>query len=239
MSALRDAMLDPGELRLALEAWADKYSSRIDSGLTDAWPDMEDRLQALIRKLSVKELALGPGKDFEQKVRQAIENWARRHAQPIIDDASAEYQALVLAAVQLCDPNAPAGVDAAGSLEAKDLLGPLEVLGGVLGIGGAIIFGIAATTKWLIIPILVFHWPLLIAGLLVGGVLLVLGVTDLATIRSKLAARFQEMLLPKIKEALIGEGYVHDGKEIPSIRRQMKDAIEHAAAAAVAVLRKA
>jgi hypothetical protein len=46
------------------------------------------------------------------------------------------------------------------------------------------------------------------------------------------------MLLPKIKEALIGEGYEHDGKKIPSIRRQMKEAVEQAADAALRALRE-
>jgi hypothetical protein len=56
---------------VAISRWADKFTTRLELELTNAWPDLADRLEEAVASLSKYELALGPGEEFQ--IRRFLE----------------------------------------------------------------------------------------------------------------------------------------------------------------------
>src|SRR5262245_18833571 len=76
----------------AITRWSHKYTAEFEQRLTDAWPDLEDRLEKAVASLGIARLARGGGKGFAEKVIQPnIDAWLERHVQPVIADATAEF----------------------------------------------------------------------------------------------------------------------------------------------------
>jgi hypothetical protein len=98
--------------------------------------------------------------------------------------------------------------------------------------GGTVPTAVATVTTWFIFTTVVVNWPLLIAGLTVGVVLSWIGVANLANLRRDLQSRFQERLLPHLREAVVGSGVQNQGRTIPSIKSQLQQQVRGQAAAA-------
>jgi hypothetical protein len=67
--------------------------------------------------------------------------------------------------------------------------------------------------------------PLLVVGLAVGGVLVATGVWNGARLRSVIAGRFADTILPVVREALIGSGYGDGAEHKPSVLWQLEQTI--------------
>jgi hypothetical protein len=100
---------------------------------------------------------------------------------------------------------------------------------------GAAVAGIMLSIGAFLGIFITISWPLLIGGLVVGGVLSGLGVWKFATLKQRLAERFARVFLPKIKDALIGAGYRSGRQDHPSLREQL---INHIMTTAAAVERE-
>lgn len=117
-------------------------------------------------------------------------------------------------------------------LTAGDVLGGLSLPGGVLLGGGATWLAVASVTQFLIFTTVVVNWPLLMLGLAAAALLIVFGGHKMADLHRKLSERFESNLLPRLREALVGAGAVHEGNPVPSLRAQLQTAIRQAAAQA-------
>jgi hypothetical protein len=89
-----------------------------------------------------------------------------------------------------------------------------------------VILGISKAMAWIVFLVIVVNWPLVIAGVVVGVVLVAFGAHGMLSLKAKLRDRFRDKLLPKIKEAILGEFFDLDGKKVPSLRIQLKNMIE-------------
>jgi hypothetical protein len=221
------------EKEVALARWADRYTSRFDQELTNAWPDLAERLREAVASLSWVELSLGPGKDFQEKrIQPAVESWVERYVQPIIEEADRELRELLPQASEPIKNDARADVPAEGALYLTDVLRGLALPGGVVVGGGTLAVAITTVTTWLIFTTVVVNWPLLIAGLAVAVALSWFGVVSLSGLPKELQERFQKKLLPGIREALVGKGVEHKGERIPSLKDQLVLQVRETAEAA-------
>jgi hypothetical protein len=218
------------EKRVALSRWADRYTSRFDQDLTNAWPDLAERLREAVASLSWIELSLGPGKDFQKdRIKPAVEGWVKQHVQPIIDAADRELRELLPQASDPIQADTQADVPAEGALYVTDVLRGLAFPGGVLVGGGALAVAVTTATTWLIFTTVVVNWPLLIAGLAIGAALSWFGVVSLAGLPKELQERFRQKLLPGVREALVGKGVEHKGERIPSLKDQLVHGVRETA----------
>jgi hypothetical protein len=228
--------LDPlllHERKMAIACWADKYTARFDQEVTKAWPDMKDRLESIIAGMSWSELAFGPGKGFgEQAIEPTVKAWVETHVQPILDDAVRDLRDCTRQDLADVTPGAPSGTDERGALQSLDVLKGLALPAGALVASGAVVAAIVTTTKLLIFTTIVVHWPLLITGLIIGGILSLFGGQHLAKLKQTLQSRFREGLLPKIRESLIGDGVEREGQWVPSLKDQLKTKVKDTADAA-------
>ena len=219
--------MNPNEIRIAIQAWAAKYHARIDRDVTTAWPDLELRLRNLVDNMSFKELVLGPGSDFQNdRLKPMVENWAHNHISPIVEDAEKDLRNIYLS-VQELDLNSH-GVPGewGGTLSFRDIWAPGAAVGGVVVGVAAVVGGISKVAVWIVLSALVVNWYLVIAGVVVGVFLFALGFHGTLGLKAELRDRFRDKLLPKIKEAILGEAFNLDGKQVLSLRRQLKCMIE-------------
>jgi hypothetical protein len=219
--------------RVALARWADRYTARFDQELTNAWPDLAERLRQAVALLSWVELSLGPGKDFQEKrIQPAVQSWVERHVTGIIEEANRELHGILPQESEPIKGGSQADVPAEGALYLTDVLRGLALPGGVLVGGGALAVAVTTATTWLIFTTVVVNWPLLIAGLAVGVALSWFGVVSLAGLPKELQERFQKKLLPGIREALVGKGVEYKGERIPSLKDQLVHGVRETAEAA-------
>ncbi len=218
------------ERRVELARWADTYTARIDQELTNAWPDLADRLEGAVAELSWSELAFGPGQGFRQKqVGAAVERWVERHVLPVVEAARCDLQKLLPGGQGPATGSVPTAVDGRGGLGALDVLKGLALPGGVLVGGGAVAAAVVTTTQLLVLTTVAVNWPLLIGGLLAGAALSWFGVASLAGLKEELRRRFRERLLPAVREALVGAGAEHEGEWVPSLKEQLDQQVRHIA----------
>jgi hypothetical protein len=219
--------MDRQELELVIVGWANKYSARIDHDLNNGWPDLELRLRDLVDEMSLKELTLGPGSDFQDnRLDPMIQSWTDRHVTPILEDAEKELRKIYESIQVLHVDSHVVPGEWKGMLSFGDLTGPGAVAAGA-GVGvAAVVIGISKATSWIIFTVIVVNWYLVIAGVVLGVILIALGAHGMLGLKAKLRDRFREALVPKIKEVILGESFKHGGKEMLSVRRQMKEIIE-------------
>jgi hypothetical protein len=221
------------EKKVALEAWADRYTTAFDQTLTTAWPDLADRLEQGISTLTLYELATGPGKPFKEgSIRPAVEAWVERHVKRLREKAESEFRNIVEAEAEPLPDDVPGDVDVGGTLEPTDVVKGLALPGGLLLGGGAVGVAITSTTTWLVFTTVVVSWPLLIGGLALGLLLSGFGVYNLSRLKQGLQDRFRKRLLPAIENAVIGTGIEHEGKHVASLKDQLIHEVKHAAAEA-------
>jgi hypothetical protein len=221
------------EKKVALDGWADRYTTAFDQTLTTAWPDLADRLQQGISTLTLYELATGPGKPFKDRcIRPAVKAWVERHVKPLTDKARSEFRNIVHAEAEPLPDDVPGDVDAGGTLEPTDVVKGLALPGGVVLGGGALVGAITTTTTWLVFATVVVSWPLLVGGLALGLILSAFGVYNLSRLKQDLQDRFRKRLLPAIENAVIGTGIEHEGKHVASLKDQLIHQVKHAAAEA-------
>jgi hypothetical protein len=217
--------------KVALDRWADTYTARFDQALTNAWPDLVDRLERCIAGLSWYELSFGPGEPFRQCIKRAVQDWVERHVQPLLAKASEDFRDCVLMDPEEMRTDASVSAEIEGMLGITDIMKVLMLPIGPTVAGAAVATAITTATTWLIFTTVVVSWPLLIGGLVVGGALALFGVYSLARLKSDLQGRFRQRLLPRIESAVLGGGVTHEGKHIPSLRDQLIRAVEEAAKA--------
>jgi len=217
------------EARLALQGWADKYRSRIDKDLHDGWPDLKDRIQDAVGRLSWKELATGPGSDFQkERLNPAVEAWVSHYVEPIIEDAAREFQTLACDIEQSLSASPAGNQKALSGLSSIDVLEALTLPMGATVAGVAVVAAIGKVTTLIIFTSIIVKWPLLIAGLIVGGVLIAVGALRLATLKDRLRGRIERHLLPQIKDAIVGNGVVQGGRHEPSLRQKLTAGVDGA-----------
>ena len=108
------------------------------------------------------------------------------------------------------------------SLPANVLAPLVAIIAGIGTMVAGVVFGIS-TFLWFFTMI---NWPVLIGGLVVGGALSLLGVVKLTQIKRQIVSRFTKIFLPKIQNALIGNGYMQEKKTYPSLSKQLQESIE-------------
>jgi hypothetical protein len=222
-----------GPAGVALSRWVDRYTTRIDQELTNAWPDLADRLDEQIAQLSLSELALGPGEDFQRtRVEPVVRRWVERHVLPILEDAERELREIIHAEAGFSVGDVCLHDRVGGALKAADVLKGLALPGGVLLGGGAVGVAIATTTQLLVLTTVAVNWPLLVAGLLAGAALSWLGAGSLARLRQRLSERCETRLRGPIREALVGQGVRRGNETVPSLRDRLVQQVRDAAAAA-------
>jgi hypothetical protein len=226
---------DPREAKkVAIARWADKYTARFDQALTDAWPDLESRLHESIAKLSSYELMAGPGKGFQAKcIDPAVAGWIERHVQPVIEDAGKEFREKIQGEPGMLQSAFHADAPGERVLHTGDVLIGLALPAGLLMSGGSVTAAIATTTKLLIFTTVVVNWPLLIGGLIAGTVFCLIGTVSLAGLKGRMRERFENRLMPHLKNAVVGEGIVYRGEHIPSLKDQLKPQVRDVAARAL------
>jgi hypothetical protein len=221
------------ERRVAVARWADRYTARFDQGLTDAWPDLADRLRQQVAALSWYELTAGPGPEFRDKrIQPAVQAWVERHVRPIIEDADRDFPETALPERGDLRGGVQADAPSDGALCATDVLKGMALPGGVLVGGGAVVMAITTATTWFVFTTMAVNWPLLIAGLLIGAALSWFGVVRVSGLGTELQRRFEDKLLPPLREAVIGAGAEREGKRVPSLKDQLKQQVRDRAEAA-------
>jgi hypothetical protein len=220
------------ERRVAIDRWADTYTARLDQELTTAWHDLAHRLEQGIANLSWSELAFGPGEGFQRHCQGDVQQWVERHVTPIIDKACEELHNLLGKDVGRLEGNTPGHFRSGGNLKAMDVVKGLALPGGVLIGGTAVSAAIVTTTKLLILTTVIVDWPLLIGGLIGGGILALFGGSQLARLREELRRRCRDHLLPQIHDAVVGNGVQRDGHWMPSLLVQLRDRVQQTAEAA-------
>jgi len=221
------------EKRVAITRWADRYTTRVDQTLNASWPDLVDRLQEAIGKLSWWDLSVGPGKEFkEQHIKPAVQHWVERHVSPLVAEAFKEFRELSSWAPEQVQGDPAVDAQTGSVLEVVDVLKMLTGPGGVLVASSALYMAIVSTTSWLVVTTVAINWPLLITGLVVGALLSTFGIYTTAQLRTTLEDRFRKGLLLPIQDAVIGDGVQREGQNIPSLRCQLIKSIEKTAAAA-------
>jgi hypothetical protein len=226
--------MDAHEIRIVIQAWADKYRARIDRDLTTAWPELENELRSLIDQMTLRELTIGPGADFQNnRLQPRIASWSASHIKPLAEDAEKDLHK-IFESLQLL-PSGSTTIPGAwkGTLRFDDLLGPAAAgLGVGIGVAG-VVLGISKATTWIIFTILVVNWYLVIAGLVVGLALYAAGSHRMLGLQGRLRERFRAKLIPKIQEAVLGDCFLVKQEKVPSIRRQLIDVIERGKADAL------
>ena len=207
-------------------SWRDTYVERIDSGLRDGWPALKDRLEATVSDNPLSILKMKPSTFVKTKLQPEIESWIKARAQPVMDDAVRDMEEIWQGALEQDGVTAPVtdGAEGGRGLEEVGLaLGPL--VAGIAASVAAVVAGIGVFL-WFFVTI---NWPILIGGLAVGAVLTGLGFAQTAKLKETLFRRFTKTFIPKIRAALIGEGYTHKGEHHPSTRKQLITKIEESA----------
>jgi hypothetical protein len=225
------------ETAVAVSRWADKYTQRLENDLTQGWPVVANSVGEGINSLSLRQLAFGPGKDLQNGVIEpAVTRWVERCITPLIDDALEELQALLPKAPGRLTVDLPRGFDGERNLKASDFAKVAMLPAGPLVAGGAVYVAIATTTKLLVFTTVVVNWPLLVTGLAVAGVLTIFGTKHLACLKDELRCRIRDKLLPRLKDALVGEGIKRDGEIVPSLLNQLQAKIRETASEVRATL---
>jgi len=225
--------MDREEIKVAIARWTDTYKTRFDQELTTAWPDLAERLREQITSLSIYELAVGPGQAFQkQRIEPVVERWVNRYVQPIIDDSTKDLCVILQTDIATLRHDLTLASGPGGVLDIRDVALGLALPGGLLLGGMALSASLVTTTNFLIFTTVTVLWPLLIAGLIVGSLLSWVGVINLASLPQTLRERFQNILLPAMKDALIGKGVQHKGKHVASLKDQLKQQVQDVANAA-------
>jgi hypothetical protein len=148
---------------------------------------------------------------------------------PLVEEAAKAYREI--------SPCTPAEIrldyhvnsDSGGTLRHTDVVKGLALPGGLLLAGGAVGTAIVTTTQLLVLTTVVVNWPLLIAGLVLGGTLAISGGASLATLNRRLQERFQSSLLPLIQNALVGQNIPDQGEHVPSLKEQLQQQVRRQA----------
>jgi len=101
-----------------------------------------------------------------------------------------------------------------------------------------LMIGISTATVWFFWTVTVVAWPVVVLAGIAGVALGALGLTQLASIRTKVASLFTRAYIPKLRECLIGSGYTAEGKHCPSVRRQFQGAVEKTADSMLALQKR-
>jgi hypothetical protein len=215
---------DVEEKKVAIAHWADKYTARFDQELTNAWPDLEDCLDRAVDALSLYQLAAGAGEAFaKEHIQPQVGHWFDRHVQPLLNEATTEFQNLVGWEPDWNCLGAQTQADARGVFQKGDLLGVSTVPIGVgVGTAGTVLAmkTVAVKVFWVITigKATVIAWPVLIVGLAIGTVLSWFGVHWLAGMKGTFQKRLKDQLYPTINEALLGAGVTYQNTKLPSLK---------------------
>lgn len=216
----------------AVRDWCDRYVTRIDRDMTVSFPLLErDLLAALDRNLSI--VFTGDREAFSKNVLEPeITQWIHRIATPLRDDAARDMAAIELQHHALLEDKFDVSL--------LDLLGLPAVagLGGLAVIVAGLMIGISTATVWFFWTVTVVAWPVVVLAGIAGVALGALGLTQLATIRTKVASLFTRAYIPKLRQCLIGSGYTAEGKQHPSVRRQFQEAVENTAESILAAQKR-
>jgi hypothetical protein len=227
----------PFEKVVALDRWVDTFTTRFEQGLSDAWPDLAERLRQQVFGMTWLELTAGPGKAFREKcIDPIVKRWVERHVEPIIDDARRELRAVVGLDLKPIAFAADAGAPTGWGVRPTDILEGMALPSGLLLGGGAVSAAITTVASWVIFTQLAVNWWLLIGGLLVAATLTAFGAARLALWKGRLRQRFENRLLPKIREATVGDGAGPDGRKVPSLKQQLRQQVRDSAVHARKIL---
>jgi hypothetical protein len=207
------------ELERDVLHWRDTYVTRIDRDMTSAFPDLQRRLVTALESNLMLVLTSRSRKFTETVIRPEVEAWVLQVVEPIRREASR-----TLADIDLRRSSVDAGDFEVSHLKA--LLLPIAAI--TAGIGVIIAGSIAAVTTTFFFFTSI-SWPIVLGTAGVGGALAGLGMLRLASIKEWLAGAFISRFVPKLHDALIGEGYWADGEKRPSLRRELQRSIEVAA----------
>lgn len=214
MATLRQLEIERDVLR-----WRDTYVTRLDRDMTSAFPDLERRLVTALESNLALVLTNRSRKFTETVIRPEVEAWVLQIVEPIRDEASR-----TLAVVDLRRSYVDAGDFEVSHLET--LLLPLAAITAGIGVIIAGYLAAVTTTFFLFTSI---SWPIVLGTAGIGGALAGVGMLRLAKAKAWLAGAFISRFVPKLQDALIGEGYWADGEKHPSLRRQLQRSIEVAA----------
>jgi hypothetical protein len=218
-------------LLAALDRWENDYLTRLGRDVRKAIPDLKDRLREAVAQLTLWQLSFGPGDDFRRThLDPAFDAWFESHIRPILDDARRDLMTLIhrdgLADSTPQHLNGPSGV-----LGVRDVLAGLALPAGLLIGGGAVAVGVTTATRWVLWQVLVFNWPLIIAGVGFGTLLTWVGVVNMATVYRTLTDRLSLQFFPAVEAAIVGDGVTEGGKHHPSLLCQLQTQIRQAAQA--------
>jgi hypothetical protein len=223
----------PFEKVVALDRWVDTFTTRFEQGLSDAWPDLAERLRQQVLGMTWRELTAGPGKAFREKfIEPIVKRWVEHHVDPIIDDACQEFRVVVGQDLKPTSCAADADGPSGWGVRPADVLEGMALPGGLLLGGGAVSAAITTVATLMIFTHLVVNWWLLIVGLIVAATVTAFGAARLAQLKGRLRQRFENKLLPKIREAIVGDGAGSDGRKIPSLKQQLQQQVRDSAARA-------
>lgn len=215
------------DVKQAIRAWRNKHTTEVDRKLRTAWPELELRLQNAIGAQSAFTLVkAGPDWIVSNLIQPEVEGWVARHAVPAMEDASSELNQIVSNCIDGRTGQARVPLRADG----------LGAGGEAVFAAGAIMAGIGAGVAGLTLGISSFlwffttvSWPIVIPSLAAAAVLIWLGGSKAAKLKEEVVKRFAQVFTPKIKDALIGQGYDCDGKRHASFRAQLIEKLEDAA----------
>lgn len=211
-------------LRKEVLSWKDRYKTQIDEVLTDAYPHLESRLKEVVSNNAIEMLKGGPKKFTKELLEPEIITWVKQHTESLIHQAQKDLTQIITHTFEHTAQFYQENLVEGGSSLGTDLLAPLvAILAGIGTMVAGVIFGIS-TFLWFFTMI---NWPILIGGFVVGGALSLLGVVKLSQIKEQILTRFSNIFLPKIRDALIGEGYEHEKQHYPSLSMQLQESIEH------------
>lgn len=215
------------ETKREILAWRNKHTAEVDRKLRTAWPELELRLQNAIEAQSPLTLVKsGPNWIVSNLMQPEIEGWVARHAAPAMEDAAFELNQIVSNCIDGRTGQARVPMRADG----------LGAGGEAVFAAGSIVAGIGAGVAGLMLGFSSFlwffttvSWPIVIVGVAAGGLLMLFGGSKAAKLKEGIVKRFAQVFTPKIKDALIGQGYEHDGKRHASFRAQLIEKLESAA----------
>lgn len=218
--------------------WKDTYKARIEEDLTNAFPTLDLRLKEAVNNniLDMVKVGVGPKKFVKKILEPEIISWIKRYAEPVLNSAQEDLTQIISHTINP-DKNFREGSleNAEFSNIGMDILAPIAVI--IAGIG-TMVAGILLSITTFLWFFTMINWPLLIGGIVIGGALNILGVMKLSQLKLQLSDRFSHIFMPKIRDALIGEGYKQDDKKFPSLKGQLQDGIDQAATTILSEIRK-
>lgn len=213
------------ELKKEVRAWSRATQDRIGRDMESSFAELEKNISARIKETPLLDLIRGGAPKFTEEIlTPEIEDWVERVTQPIMSDAQRTLQRIV--AVHMNKETRTAFLLDGDNAMLMDV--GATVLGLASGIG-IMIAGVVAGITTFIWFFTVINWPLLIGGLVVGGLLAVMSSARAARLKDRIIDRVSDKLMPKIKDALIGEGYEHEGEKHPSLREELQRSIREVA----------